>query len=58
MDLSRSLPAEDIEERHRAFIEVVRNHEIKLLAPRFSDAVQLYYRLVDTGHANPQTIVY
>jgi hypothetical protein len=55
---SGSLPVENIEAGHRDFIDVVRERERKLLAPRFSDAVQLYYRLVDTGHANPQAIVY
>jgi hypothetical protein len=33
----------------------IREREIKLLTPRFSDAVQLYYRLDDPDHANPLT---
>jgi hypothetical protein len=49
MDLSKSLPAKNIELRQRDFIEVVRKREIKLFGPQFSDAVQLTYRLMDTG---------
>jgi hypothetical protein len=42
-----------IKDGHRDFIEVVREREKRLLAPVFSEDVQLYYRLVDTSQANP-----
>ncbi len=48
-----SLLANDIEERHRAFVEGVQKNEKRLLEPQFSDAVQLYYRLVNPIQANP-----